>query len=234
MHRTFALLSAALFTVISLTIVTPGQHARAAAAQVSSLLTLTYPGPDGTRLPASPHKALARTVRVRAGDTLTSVAARVYGSPRDWQALWWVNRRSVPDPDLIRAGQVLRLSGWHPDAPAWLAARAQAAIPAPEPVAAPSPVSSGSAVAVVSPVSTSGVSAFEACVIARESGGNPAAYNPASGASGLFGFLPSTWASLGLGYPGGAYTAPASVQYQGFAIEFTRDGASPWSAYDGC
>jgi hypothetical protein len=42
-----------------------------------------------------------------------------------------------------------------------------------------------------------GGSGFQACVIARESGGDPAAVNPVSGAGGLYGFLPSTWQSLG-------------------------------------
>lgn len=81
---------------------------------------------------------------------------------------------------------------------------------------------------------TVSASGFEACVIQRESGGDPTAYNSSSGASGLFGMLLSTWDSLGLGYPGGAYTAPVSVQEQGFAILYARDGTSPWAPYDGC
>ena len=88
--------------------------------------------------------------------------------------------------------------------------------------------------ATVTTVSTAGEGAFEQCVEMRESGDDPTAYNASSGASGLFGFLLSTWDSLGLGYPGGAYTAPASVQQQGFRIEYTRAGTSPWRPYDGC
>lgn len=89
---------------------------------------------------------------------------------------------------------------------------------------------------VAAPVSGSGLSSFEACVISRESGGNPRAYNNSSGASGLFGMLLSTWLSLpaSAGYPGGAYTAPVSVQEQAFAELYARDGTSPWRAYDGC
>jgi Transglycosylase-like domain len=85
-------------------------------------------------------------------------------------------------------------------------------------------------------VSTGGMAAFEACVISRESGGNPTAYNPASGAGGLFQFLPSTWANTpeGPGYPGGAQTAPAGVQEQAFAWVYAREGTSPWAPYDGC
>lgn len=103
------------------------------------------------------------------------------------------------------------------------AAAQAAATPVPQPT-----VSSNSTVSVT------GMSAFEACVISRESGGNPQAYNPASGAGGLFQFLPSTWAKLGLGYPGGAQTAPVSVQEQGFQILYARDGTSDWAPYDGC
>jgi len=88
------------------------------------------------------------------------------------------------------------------------------------------------------PVSTGGSwgappGSFEACVISRESGGNPAAVNPSSGAGGLFQFLPSTWAGLGLGYPGGAQTAPPGVQIQGFFKLYAEAGPGPWSS-DGC
>jgi len=80
------------------------------------------------------------------------------------------------------------------------------------------------------------MSAFEACVIASESGGNPQAVNPVSGAGGLFQFLPSTWAALGYAssYPGGAQTAPVSVQEAAFAQEYAQAGTAPWAPYDGC
>jgi hypothetical protein len=80
------------------------------------------------------------------------------------------------------------------------------------------------------------MAAFEACVISRESGGNPAAVNPASGAGGLYQFLPSTWASLGyaVAYPSGAQTAPVSVQRAAFAKLYAEAGTSPWAPYDGC
>jgi resuscitation-promoting factor RpfC len=72
-------------------------------------------------------------------------------------------------------------------------------------------------------------------VINAESGGNPAAVNPSSGAGGLYQFLPSTWASLGYAsaYPGGAQTAPASVQQQAFDKLYAESGSAPWSS-DGC
>jgi soluble lytic murein transglycosylase-like protein len=80
------------------------------------------------------------------------------------------------------------------------------------------------------------MAAFESCVISRESGGNPHAVNPASGAGGLFQFLPSTWAGLGFAgdYPGGAQTAPVGVQEAAFAKLYAEAGTSPWRPYDGC
>lgn len=101
--------------------------------------------------------------------------------------------------------------------------------PAPQPApAAPAPAPGPVQAGTVPPAS------FTACVISRESGGDPTAYNSSSGASGLFGMLLSTWLSTGVGYPGGAYTAPASVQYRAFGILYARDGVSPWRPYDGC
>ncbi len=35
---------------------------------------------------------------VRPGDTLSTIAARAYGNAADWPAVWWANRRQVPDP----------------------------------------------------------------------------------------------------------------------------------------
>ena len=57
-----------------------------------------------------------------------------------------------------------------------------------------------------------------------------------SGAGGLYQFLPSTWASLGFAsaYPGGAQTAPVSVQRAAFAKLYAEAGTSPWAPYDGC
>ena len=87
-------------------------------------------------------------------------------------------------------------------------------------VAAPAPAPS--------PVSlTSGMSAFEQCVAWRESGDNPAASS-----AGLFGILPSTWASLG--FPGTAGTSSVAMQKAAFDKLYAQDGTSPWAPYDGC
>ena len=63
----------------------------------------------------------------------------------------------------------------------------------------------------------------------------PQVVNSSSGAGGLYQFLPSTWATTPWGsqYPGGAQTAPVSVQNQAFQWLYARQGTSPWST-DGC
>jgi soluble lytic murein transglycosylase-like protein len=115
------------------------------------------------------------------------------------------------------------------------AAQHRAAAPAPVKKTYSAPARTASVSRPAQTVSVSG-SGFEACVIRAESGGNPAAVNPASDAGGLFQFLPSTWAALGFAgeYPGGAQTAPVSVQEEAFAKAYAESGTSPWGPYDGC
>src|SRR5439155_24788136 len=67
-----------------------------------------------SRPPAGP---VAPVYRVRAGDTLWSIAARALGDPYRWQTLWRVNAGRLMsdgmrfvDPDLIRPGWRLLLS----------------------------------------------------------------------------------------------------------------------------
>lgn len=174
---------------------------------------------------------------VVSGDTLSSISARFCGTPASFSAL--AAASGVSNPDLIYPGQSIKLAchatatltadparsgdGDHDgDDGAAPPAHATHRDPPPAPAA--------------SNVSTSGMSAFEACVIRSESGGNPRAVNPTSGAGGLFQFLPSTWAGLGYAasYPGGAQTAPVSVQKAAFAKMYAQSGSAPWAPYDGC
>jgi nucleoid-associated protein YgaU len=60
------------------------------------------PAPRATRVTSS-----TRSV-VRSGDTLSRIAARS-GVRGGWQALWAANRSTVPNPNVIRVGQVLRI-----------------------------------------------------------------------------------------------------------------------------
>jgi hypothetical protein len=73
---------------------------------------------------------------------------------------------------------------------------------------------------------TSGMSAFEQCVAWRESTDTP------TDPDGLFGILPSTWASLG--YAGTAGQAPVALQKVAFSRLYAEDGTQPWAPSDGC
>ncbi len=185
--------------------------------------------------PAAAHQAHQAPAHytVKAGDTLSSIARHEYGSARAWPALWWVNRHKVHNPQMIRVGQRLTLSSWHPRK-AWLDRAALAATPAPAPAPAVSaPVAPA---AVTQPASTATYGGagggYQACVIAAESGGNPSAVNPASGAGGLYQFLPSTWAALG--HSGLPQNASVAEQNQAFQQQYAQSGGSAWSPYDGC
>jgi len=72
----------------------------------------------------------------------------------------------------------------------------------------------------------------EACVISRESGGNPYVMN-SSGHYGLYQFAYGTWVANG-GSPGSFGRAGPSEQRQVFLTAVARGGYSDWSPYDGC
>ena len=164
----------------------------------------------------SAHQA-ADHVTVKPGDTLSSISQRAYGKAADWPALWWINRGTVRNPNVIQAGQQLRVSGRPTVTPAMVRA-AMAAVPAP-----PAPAQASS---------YSGGGGYQSCVIAAESGGNPGAVNPVSGAGGLYQFLPSTWHALG--FSGLPQNASVAEQNAAFAKEYAQSGGSAWSPYDGC
>jgi len=72
----------------------------------------------------------------------------------------------------------------------------------------------------------------EACVISRESGGNPYVMN-SSGHYGLYQFAYGTWVGNG-GSPGSFGRAGPSEQRQVFLTAVARGGYSDWSPNDGC
>jgi LysM repeat protein len=63
---------------------------------------------DAVELPAH-HVASVRHYTVRPGDTLSIIAERFYGNPGDWRWLFHVNRAEISNPNMIFAGQVLRV-----------------------------------------------------------------------------------------------------------------------------
>jgi len=165
---------------------------------------------------AAPHAPGSYTVRP--GDSLSAIAARSYGSAADWPAVWWANRRQVPDPDLIIAGQRLALPG-RAQVPVWLARAALAvtaapATPAPATPTVPAdpadPTVPATAPAVPaqasSPASASSGGVNWSAIAACESGGNWS-IDTGNGFYGGLQFTEQTW----LGYGGGQYAPSASL-----------------------
>lgn len=192
--------------------------------------------------------ALASTHTVQPGDTLSGIAASAGVPLSKVEAA----NRWIKNPNLIYAGQVVHVpdgrSGITPMAPTYYQAPAASSTPSassdtsaaasttPAESAGTSSASTGySASAGTSSASTgtssastgSSPSSFQQCVSWRESGNNPTASS-----SGLYGILPSTWASLG--YSGTAGSASVAQQNQAFQQLYAQDGTSPWAPYDGC
>ena len=145
---------------------------------------------------------------VRAGDSLSAIAAHAYGSAADWPAVWWANRHQVANPNVIAVGQRLRLpaSG---RVPSWMARAATAAISA---GSAPAASASAAQAGPAAPVqATSAAPAFSggvnwAGIAACESGGNWSA-NTGNGFYGGLQFTQQTWLANG----GGQYAASANL-----------------------
>jgi nucleoid-associated protein YgaU len=181
--------------------------------------------------------------RVKAGDTLSSIAKVSCGHAGRWPDVWWANRKTVKNPNNIAIGWNLNIPVCGHVSPKVLG-RALAAIPAPPappkassvqldqssttPAAAPQTP----AAAPSTPLSTAGMGSFEACVIHAESGGNDQIWN-ASGHWGAFQFSASTWAAHG-GNPADFGSAGFAEQQQVFFNTVAADGTSDWAPYDGC
>jgi LysM repeat protein len=155
--------------------------------------------------PAAAHHGPS-SYTIRPGDTLSQIAARAYGSAADWPAVWWANRRQVPDPDLITAGQRLALPSSR-QVPPWLARAALTAAARPAPAApagataAPAAPAQAASPAPASPSGTNW-SAIAAC----ESGGNWAT-STGNGFYGGLQFTEQTWLANG----GGRYASSANL-----------------------
>ena len=195
--------------------------------------------------------ALASTHTVQAGDTLSGIAASA-GVPlsKVEAANRWIN-----NPNLIYVGQIIKVpdgrSGITPMAPTYYQAPAASSTPSASSDASASTgtssstgtsastgtssessgtssASTGTSTGTSSASSSTGApGSFQQCVAWRESGNNPTASS-----SGLYGILPSTWASLG--YSGTAGSASVAQQNQAFQQLYAQDGTSPWAPYDGC
>jgi len=209
------------------------QHATASAvtgpAAVKTALLLS-----ATRATAKQSSATVTRYTVKSGDTLSAIAGHFYGNPDYWPVLYSANRGQIHYANEIEAGQVLTV----PVKPAHIPGAPSALAPASSaPSTASTPASGADVVQQAAPVqdsdvSTSGDSSFQACVIARESGGNSQAEG-AGGYYGLYQFSASTWAEYG-GNPADYGNASAAEQNQVFDNAIAAGGESNWSSYDGC
>jgi hypothetical protein len=164
--------------------------------------------------------------RVRSGDSLSSIAGRVYHNRNAWPVLYWANHKRIDWANDIEAGQVLRI----PVKPAKIPAAPALLGPSAPPAAAPA-VSDYAPAQGASSYSGGG-GPFAQCVIARESGGNAQVMN-STGHYGLYQFSASTWAAYG-GSAADFGNASVAEQNQVFANALAAGGQSNWSAYDGC
>ncbi len=179
-------------------------------------------------LAASRRAVASKPVKytVRPGDSLSSIAGRVYHDQAAWPAIYWANHSKVRSANDISVGEVLLI-------PAKPAKIPNAPAPA-APVVVAASQSAGVAYAPAEKtVSTySGDGGFTSCVIARESGGNAQVMN-SSGHYGLYQFSEGTWEAYG-GSAADFGNASVAEQNKVFDNALAAGGQSNWSAYDGC
>ena len=204
-------------------------HAPARSATVAGALMSrddTLAAVKRTAHTAGPDRVATYTVR--SGDSLSSIARKVYHKQNAWPVLYWANRGKVRWANILGEGQVLKV----PAMPAKIPAAPSQLAPAPAlaPVAASAPVQAASSVS--SSYSGGASSSFEACVIARESGGNAQVMN-GSGHYGLYQFSESTWVAYG-GSASDFGHASAAEQHQVFSNAVAQGDQSNWAPYDGC
>jgi LysM repeat protein len=233
--------------------------AQLVSATRQALLTAMRLGAQaGSAESAQQASAAPATYTVRAGDSLSAIAGRVYRNADAWPVLYWANHHQIRWANDIEIGQVLRVPAEPAHIPAPPAELAPPAPPAAHTVSdftprhastapvrvqsAPAPVSqpvqqSDPAPSSVSSAGSGGGGswpggAFGTCVVERESGGNPQVMN-SSGHYGLYQFSASTWAEYG-GSPGDFGHASVAEQEQVFMNALARGGAFNWAPYDGC
>jgi LysM repeat protein len=197
------------------------------AELISAIKQAEQTGQAGQATSQQATSNLPSSYTVHSGDSLSSIAGRLYHNQDAWPVLYWANHNKVRWANDIEPGQVLKVPAKPariPDAPGQLDPAPVAVTQAAAPVGAQSP-------AVVSSGAVAGGS-FQQCVIARESGGNSQVMN-GTGHYGLYQFSASTWAAYG-GNPADFGSASVSEQNAVFNNAIAAGGQSNWSAYDGC
>jgi plastocyanin len=174
---------------------------------------------------------------VKPGDSLSLIASKMYHNPAAWPAIYWANHSQLKWANIIDAGQVLTIPAEPtriPKAPSMLAPPAPTYVPR-HAVAQAAPAQTTAPVQTTVDTNYGGEypgGAFGACVVARESGGNPDIWN-ASGHWGLYQFSESTWEAYG-GSPELFGSATVAEQNAVFATALAEGGQDNWAPYDGC
>jgi LysM repeat protein len=178
-------------------------------------------------------EASSTKYKVRSGDSLSSIAQHFYHKASAWPVLYYNNRKELRWADVITPGEVLNIP---PDpthiprppgelGPGYTPKHASSTTAAPAQTHAPTTT-------VDSYSGTWPGGAFGACVVERESGGNPDIWN-ASGHWGLYQFSAGTWAAYG-GSPALFGSASVAEQEAVFMTALSEGGESNWAPYDGC
>jgi len=59
--------------------------------------------------PIAPPANVSKIYIVQPGDTLWKIAQKFYGNGIYWRKIWDNNRNTIPNPNLIRVFQILKL-----------------------------------------------------------------------------------------------------------------------------
>ena len=224
------------------------------SAQLASATRLAMMSEMRQARQATAQSTFPAKYTVRAGDSLSAIAAKFYHNQAAWPVLYWRNHGQIRWANDIEVGQVLRIPAEPatiPAPPAELSPPPPPPPPAPPPVtttaaftpkhastapvrAQPAPAPAPAAPAPAGPAASGPWpgGAFGNCVVERESGGNPDVWN-ASGHWGLYQFSASTWAEYG-GSPADFGHAGVAEQEAVFMNAMARGGEFNWAPYDGC
>lgn len=212
-RRRLALLSAAacMFGAAAMTVVAPATAARLHPQRSGYAFSPPQVSYRAELAARSIQPYMPRTYRVRRDDSLSRISLRIYGTARDWTALYARNKTAIgPDPTTIRVGMLLAI----PRNPARWRARYKPPVVhtaprvsiADDASTTTTTVSSGSAQSIArSLLAGKGWSSQFGClndIITRESGWRVNAEN-ASGAYGIPQALPGS--KMGPGWQTSAY-----------------------------
>jgi LysM repeat protein len=157
------------------------------------------PGSSPTAAASAAGRHLV-TYTVESGDTLSKIATH-YGVPGGWRTLYADNKAAVgPNPGSLRVGTELKVDTQHRATarPATAAKPTRTAAPATTATRVSVPTTVAGIQAAARSLVPSGQFSCFSSIVQRESGWNPRATNPSSGAYGLMQALPgSRMASVG-------------------------------------